>query len=92
MYDLLITGGRVIDGAGNPWQWADVAVDGDRIAAVGSLVGAAARQTLAADGRFVCPGFIDFHTHSDLQPLAYPLQECKIRQGVTTEEIGRAHV
>jgi N-acyl-D-amino-acid deacylase len=88
MYDLLITGGRVIDGAGNPWQWADVAVQDDRIAAVGPLSGAAARQTLAADGRFVCPGFIDFHTHSDLQPLAHPLQECKIRQGVTTEVVG----
>ena len=88
MYDMLITGGRVIDGAGNPWQRADVAVRGDRIAAVGPLKGAAARHKLAADGCFVCPGFIDFHTHSDLQPLAHPLQECKIRQGVTTEVIG----
>ena len=88
MYDLLITGGRVIDGAGNPWQWADVAVVGDRIAAIGRLGGAAARHTLSVDGCFVCPGFFDFHTHSDLQPLANPLQECKIRQGVTTEVIG----
>ena len=88
MYDLLITGGRVMDGTGNPWQWADVAVQDDRIVAVGPLKGAAARQTLAAEERIVCPGFFDFHTHSDLQPLAQPLQECKIRQGVTTEVIG----
>src|SRR5260221_14260263 len=88
MYDLLITGGRVIDGAGNPWQRADVAVQGDRIVAVGPLRGTQARQVLVADGCFVCPGFIDFHTHSDLQPLAHPLQECKIRQGVTTELVG----
>jgi N-acyl-D-amino-acid deacylase len=88
MYDLLIVGGRVIDGAGNPWQSADVAVQGDRIVAVGPLRGARARQVLEAEGRFVCPGFIDFHTHSDLQPLAHPLQECKIRQGVTTEVVG----
>src|SRR5688572_19308223 len=88
MFDLLITGARVIDGAGNPWQWADVAVQGDRIAAVGPLKDAAARHKLSADGCFVCPGFIDFHTHSDLQPLAHPLHECKIRQGVTTEVIG----
>ncbi len=88
MYDLVITGGRVIDGAGNPWQWADVAVQGERIVAVGPLKGAAAKRTIDADGRFVCPGFVDFHTHSDLQALAKPLQEMKIRQGVTTEVIG----
>ncbi len=88
MYDLVITGGRVIDGAGNPWQWADVAVQGERIVAVGPLKGAVAKRTIDADGRFVCPGFVDFHTHSDLQALAKPLQEMKIRQGVTTEVIG----
>ncbi len=88
MYDLVITGGRVIDGAGNPWQWADVAVQGERIVAVGPLKGAAAKRTIDAEGRFVCPGFVDFHTHSDLQALAKPLQEMKTRQGVTTEVIG----
>jgi N-acyl-D-amino-acid deacylase len=88
MYDLLITGGRVIDGTGNPWQWADVAVQGERIVAVGPIKGAAAKRTINADGRLVCPGFVDFHTHSDLQALANPLQEMKTRQGVTTEVIG----
>src|ERR1700694_2396425 len=75
MYDILITNGRVIDGAGNPWTWADVAVQNNRIVAVGKLSGAAAKQTLNADGQFVTPGFVDFHTHSDLQPLADPLYE-----------------
>lgn len=88
MYDLLITGGRVIDGMGNPWYWADVAVEGDQIVEVGQLAGAAAKQTINADGRVVSPGFIDMHTHSDLQPLVNPLHECKIRQGVTTDIIG----
>ena len=89
MVDLVIAGGRLIDGAGNPWQWADVAVQGERIVAVGPLKGAGAKRTINADGRFVTPGFIDFHTHSDLQPLVNPLQECKTRQGVTTEVIGQ---
>jgi N-acyl-D-amino-acid deacylase len=88
MYDLLIVGGRVIDGAGTPWYWADVAVQGDRIVAVGALAGAAAKRVIKAAGRVVCPGFIDMHTHSDLQPLANPIQACKIRQGVTTEVVG----
>lgn len=88
MYDILITGAKVFDGAGNPWQWGDVAVQGDRIAAVGPLKNAAAKHTIRADGSIVCPGFVDFHTHSDLQALADPLQEMKIRQGITTEVIG----
>jgi N-acyl-D-amino-acid deacylase len=89
MYDLLITDARILDGTGSPWYWADVAVQGDRIATMGRLAGAGARRIIKADGRIVCPGFIDMHTHSDLQPLAHPLQECKIRQGVTTEVIGQ---
>lgn len=88
MYDLLIAGGRVMDGAGNPWQWADVAVEGDRIVAVGPLKGSGAKNTINVAGNFVTPGFVDFHTHSDLQPFAFPLQEMKTRQGVTTEVIG----
>lgn len=88
MYDLLITGGRLIDGTGTPWYWADVAVQGDRIVALGPLGGAAAKQIIKAEGRIVCPGFIDMHTHSDLYPLYNPLMEGKIRQGVTTEIVG----
>ncbi len=88
MHDLLISGGRVIDGTGSPWYWADIAIDGDQIVAVGSLRGAAARKTIYADGRIVSPGFIDMHTHSDLQLLLDPLHECKLFQGVTTDVIG----
>lgn len=88
MYDLLITGGRLIDGTGTPWYWADVAVQGDRLVAIGPLAGAAAKRVIKAEGRIVCPGFIDMHTHSDLYPLYNPLMECKIRQGVTTEVVG----
>lgn len=89
MFDILIINGRVIDGAGNPWTWADVAIEKDRIVAVGNLRGAAAKKIINADGQFVTPGFVDFHTHSDLQPLANPLHECKTRQGVTLDVIGQ---
>lgn len=88
MYDLLIKDSRLFDGGGNPWFWCDVAIDQGRIVAMGKLDEAEARRVIAADGRFLAPGFIDIHTHSDLQPLVNPLQECKIRQGVTTEVIG----
>jgi N-acyl-D-amino-acid deacylase len=89
MLDLLIRGGRVLDGAGNPWYRADVGIAGDRIAAVGRLAGEAARRTIDADGLFVCPGFVDMHTHSDLQVLANPGHEAKLCQGVTLEVLGQ---
>ena len=90
MLDLLIRGGRVIDGAGNPWYAADVGIAGDRIAAVGRLAGRAccARRS-TRDGLFVCPGFVDMHTHSDLQLLANPPHEAKVHQGVTLEVLGQ---
>ncbi len=88
MYDLLISNGRVIDGTGSPWYWADMAVQADRIVALGKLAGSSAKRTIDADGRVVTPGFIDMHTHSDLQLLENPLHECKIRQGVTTDVLG----
>ena len=89
MLDVLIRGGRVIDGAGNPWYRADVAIAGDRIVGVGFLQGEPARRTIEADGLFVCPGFVDMHTHSDLQLLANPQHEGKVHQGVTLEVLGQ---
>ncbi len=88
MLDLLIIGGRVIDGTGNPWYWADIAIQDGLIVDIGKLAGSAAKRIINADGRIVCPGFIDMHTHSDLELLNNPLHECKIRQGVTTDVLG----
>jgi N-acyl-D-amino-acid deacylase len=87
--DLLIRDGRVIDGAGNPWFSADVGIEGDRIVAVGRLGDKPASRTIDADGLFVCPGFVDMHTHSDLQLLANPAHEAKVCQGVTLEVLGQ---
>lgn len=89
MLDLLFRGGRVIDGAGNPWFRADVGIAEGRVAAVGRLAGESAAQTIDADGLFVCPGFVDMHTHSDLQLLVNPAHEAKVHQGVTLEVLGQ---
>jgi N-acyl-D-amino-acid deacylase len=89
MFDLLIRGGRVIDGAGNPWYRADVGIRGDRVAAVGLLEGEPAARIIDAAGLYVCPGFVDMHTHSDLQLLSNPPHEAKVHQGVTLEVLGQ---
>ena len=88
MLDLAIRGGRLVNGTGSVWFGGDVGIAGDRIVAVGHVPDAA-RRTIAADGLVVCPGFIDMHTHSDLQPLANPRHEMKLHQGVTLDVVGR---
>ena len=89
MFDVLITGGRVLDGTGLPWFAADIGVRGDRIAAVGALGHAEAALRLDATGKAVAPGFIDAHVHGDLMLLADPYHEPAIRQGVTTYILGQ---
>jgi N-acyl-D-amino-acid deacylase len=89
MFDILITGGHVIDGSGLPWFRADVGIRGDRIAAVGPLAQAEAALRLDASGKVVAPGFIDAHVHGDLMLLADPYHESAIRQGVTTYLLGQ---
>jgi len=87
--DILLQGGLVIDGTGAAEQFADVAIQGDRIAAVGELGAWRARTRLKVRGLVVTPGFIDMHSHSDLSLLINPKAESKLRQGVTTEVIGQ---
>jgi N-acyl-D-amino-acid deacylase len=64
-FDLLIRNGRVLDGTGNPWFPADVAVQNGRIVAIGKLPNAQAARVIDATGKFVSPGFIDIHSHAD---------------------------
>ena len=64
-YDLLIKSGRVMDGTGNPWFPADIAVQGGRIVAIGPLPNAQAARVIDASGKYVTPGFIDIHSHAD---------------------------
>ncbi|MBA2448222.1 MAG: D-aminoacylase [Chloroflexi bacterium] len=88
MFDLIVQNATLVDGSGSAGRRADVAVADDRIAEVGDLGTAEAREWIDAAGRVVCPGFVDMHTHSDLALLLNPEAHSKVRQGVTTEVIG----
>lgn len=83
-HDVLIRGARVIDGTGGPWFRADVAIEGERIAAVGRLDGAQARRVVEGRGLVLAPGFIDAHSHALAGLRRHPDAENLIRQGVTT--------
>src|SRR5262249_31536197 len=89
-YDLLLRGGKITDGTGNPWFFGDVALRGDRIAAVGRVPKEAARREIDVQGLVVAPGFVDMHSHSDFLLLEDGNAESKIRQGVTTEVLGES--
>jgi N-acyl-D-amino-acid deacylase len=83
-FDLIIRGGRVLDGMGNPWAIADVAITGDRIAAIGPKLAGAGTREIDATGQMVSPGFIDIHTHARRGIFQVPTAENYVRQGVTT--------
>jgi len=87
-YDVVIRGGRVLDGTGAPWRVQDIGVRRGKIARVGRVGRAKADRVIDAAGRYVAPGFIDIHTHSDVGILVEPTAECAVRQGVTTHVIG----
>ena len=87
-YDLVITGGRIVDGTGAPWFRGDVGIKGDRIVAVGDLASAAATRRLDARDHMVAPGFIDMLGQSEMTLLADNRAESKIRQGITSEITG----
>jgi N-acyl-D-amino-acid deacylase len=91
MADLLVTNARVIDGTGAPWFAGAVVVDDGRITSVvrERTPDVDAETTIDADGRVVCPGFVDTHTHSDMRLFDDPTLEPKIRQGITTEILGQ---
>ncbi|MFL6228757.1 MAG: amidohydrolase family protein [Pyrinomonadaceae bacterium] len=82
-YDLLITNGRVVDGTGNPWFRADVAIKDGRVARVGRVPLSQARQVIDAHNQIVAPGFIDVHTHVE-GIYGQPAAENFVRMGVTT--------
>ena len=88
MYDILIRGGVLFDGTGAAGAVGSVAINADRIVAVGDSVGDSARKIIDADGLAVAPGFIDIKTHSDFTLPINPKAESKVRQGVTTEIVG----
>ncbi len=89
MFDAMIKGGTIIDGTGNVGFKGDVVIERNRLKIlVGDTSSVKATDIINASGCVVAPGFIDVHTHSDLIALSEPLNEPKIRQGVTTDMLG----
>ena len=88
-YDLLITGGTVLNGTGELAFPADIAVKSGRIVAIGpQLQAVPGTPSLDAQGLYVAPGFIDIHSHSDFTLLVDPRAVSSISQGVTLELVG----
>src|SRR5512138_949576 len=89
-FDIVIHGGRLIDGNGNPWFYGDLAIKDGKIAQIGKIDPEAAARAISAKGYVVTPGFIDMHTHSDQPVIADGNAESKVRQGVTLDIIGES--
>jgi N-acyl-D-aspartate/D-glutamate deacylase len=87
-FDTIIRGGKVIDGSGAAAFVADVGIEGDTVRAVGDLQGAEAATIIDGRGRWVTPGFIDAHAHSDVALFHNPTCESQVAQGITTEVMG----
>ena len=88
-FDLVVRGGRILDGTGNPWFVADLGIKGDAIVAVAPRLEAAGARVIDARGLVVAPGFIDVHSHSEARGdgqdiIGNPAAENNVRQGVTT--------
>jgi len=84
-FDIIIRNGSVFDGLGNPAVKTDLGIVGGKITAMGDLSAATADRIINAEKYVVAPGFIDIHTHTDVELIANPRAESKIRQGITTE-------
>jgi dihydroorotase/N-acyl-D-amino-acid deacylase len=87
-YDIIIRNGHIIDGTGNPWYAADVAIQGDRIAAIGNLSNATGKSEIDAKGQIVSPGFIDMLGQSESALLLDKRSLSKLSQGITSEITG----
>lgn len=91
-YDTLIRNARVVDGSGAAVYRADLAIRDGRIARIAECIEEAAAQCVDADGLYLAPGFIDVHTHDDLEVIARPRMPAKISQGVTTVIVGNCGI
>jgi N-acyl-D-aspartate/D-glutamate deacylase len=88
MFDLIIRGGKIIDGTGSPYYYSDVGISDGKIAKIGKNL-SGAKKVIGAEGLIVTPGFIDSHSHSDAQILTRPDMDLKIEQGITMSIAGQ---
>lgn len=91
-FDLIIRNAQILDGSGEPAIGADIAIHAGKIAAIGSLAAESSLATLDAQGLVLAPGFIDVHTHDDLQVIRAPEMLPKISQGITTVIVGNCGI
>ena len=87
-WDIVIRGATLFDGTGAAPSVGDLAVRGDRIAAIGEIEGTGAAIEIDAHGLALAPGFIDVHSHDDFAVLTTPAMDFKLMQGVTSEVVG----
>ncbi len=87
-FDIGILNGLVVDGSGNPWYKADIGISGKKILKIGHIDRKDCDRTIGAKGSYVCPGFIDIHTHSDVTAMIFRGCDSTLRQGVTTHLTG----
>ena len=87
-FDVIISGGNIVDGSNKSAFKSDIGIKGDRIIAIGDLVDVEATEKIDAAGLTVAPGFIDIHTHSDFTLLINGAAESQVHQGVTFEVFG----
>jgi N-acyl-D-amino-acid deacylase len=87
-FDMVLSNGKILDGCGNPWFWGDLGILDGRVAAIAAAGSLRGDLTIDAEGRFVAPGFVDVHTHSDLSILVNRRAESAVRQGLTTHILG----
>ena len=90
--DLIISNAELFDGSGGPSVYQDIAIKGDSIVAMGALADVNSKQTIDAKGLALAPGFIDVHTHDDIELLRNPDMLSKISQGVTTVITGNCGI
>ena len=83
-YDLILRGGRIVDGTASPWYVADLAIKGDTIVRIAPSITEPASRVVDVKGLVVAPGFIDIHTHARRGIFEVPTADNYIRQGVTT--------
>ncbi len=87
-YDIIIKNGKIVDGAGNPWYYADIGIKDGIIEKIRPKLKETAAKEIDAKGLMVCPGFIDMHTHTDFLLAIYTRMDSAMRQGITTSVVG----
>ena len=87
-YDIIIKNGKIVDGAGNPWYYADIGIKDGIIEKIRPKLNNPADKEIDGEGLIVCPGFIDIHTHTDFMLAMYTKMDSAIRQGITTSVVG----